>query len=206
MRKPYVRKPPGYTSARMKAMWADPEMRARMSQRPSFEERDQAIEAAGEATCAKCTRMVPLADFPVARKKRNGQPRYAYCKTCHGAYQRERRLQTFYKITPEEYERMLVHQNGGCALCHRPPARVRLAVDHDHRTGLIRGLLCNWCNRAIGQFRDDVDKVRQVVTYFTDPPSITPLGGRRIGTPGRVTNKVATQRRLIAKREKKEPA
>ena len=55
-----------------------------------------------------------------------------------------------YGITGEEYNAMLAAQHGGCALCGAPPTRNRLAVDHDHETGRVRGILCMPCNRTLG--------------------------------------------------------
>jgi len=52
-------------------------------------------------------------------------------------------------VSLEQYEEMLARQNGGCAICGNPPKTRRLDVDHDHRTGKIRGLLCHRCNRAL---------------------------------------------------------
>ena len=52
-------------------------------------------------------------------------------------------------VTPAEYARMLAAQNGHCALCPNTPKTRRLSVDHDHRTGAVRGLLCYRCNRAL---------------------------------------------------------
>ncbi len=60
-----------------------------------------------------------------------------------------------YGITVEQYDAMLRQQNGLCAICGRAPKRFRLAVDHDHETGEIRGLLCTRCNLGLGWFRDD---------------------------------------------------
>lgn len=52
-------------------------------------------------------------------------------------------------VSIEEYDRMLAAQGGGCAICHNPPKNRRLHVDHDHKTGKVRGLLCFRCNRAL---------------------------------------------------------
>jgi hypothetical protein len=52
-------------------------------------------------------------------------------------------------VTDEQYERLLAAQGGHCALCPSTPKTRRLHVDHDHRTGLVRGLLCHRCNRGI---------------------------------------------------------
>jgi hypothetical protein len=52
-------------------------------------------------------------------------------------------------VTPDEYARLLAGQHGHCALCPNTPKTRRLSVDHDHRTGAVRGLLCYRCNRAL---------------------------------------------------------
>jgi hypothetical protein len=52
-------------------------------------------------------------------------------------------------VTTEQYEAMLRAQGGGCAICGNPPKTRRLDVDHDHKTGQVRGLLCHRCNRAL---------------------------------------------------------
>jgi hypothetical protein len=52
-------------------------------------------------------------------------------------------------ITADEYDRLLAVQDGHCALCPNKPKTRRLHVDHDHRTGRIRGLLCHRCNRVM---------------------------------------------------------
>jgi hypothetical protein len=52
-------------------------------------------------------------------------------------------------ITDDAYEQLLEAQEGGCAICGNPPKTRRLSVDHNHRTGKVRGLLCFRCNRAL---------------------------------------------------------
>jgi hypothetical protein len=52
-------------------------------------------------------------------------------------------------LSVEEYDAMLKAQGGGCAICGNPPKTRRLDVDHDHKTGKVRGLLCHRCNRAL---------------------------------------------------------
>jgi Recombination endonuclease VII len=52
-------------------------------------------------------------------------------------------------ITDADYEALLAAQGGGCAICGNPPKTRRLHVDHDHKTGKVRGLLCHRCNRAL---------------------------------------------------------
>lgn len=73
-----------------------------------------------------------------------------------------------YGITIEQYDVMLDEQGGLCAICkreeNRKPLR-RLAVDHCHSTGKIRGLLCSRCNTAIGQFCDNPEIMKSAMSY-----------------------------------------
>lgn len=62
---------------------------------------------------------------------------------------REAHLKYTYGITTEDYNQMLKEQDGKCAVCGKPPKTMRLAVDHCHKTGKIRGLLCSYCNRRV---------------------------------------------------------
>lgn len=66
---------------------------------------------------------------------------------------RAMRLKRKFDITLEEYNTMLTEQDGVCAICKAPPDTrwKRLAVDHDHLTGKIRGLLCMTCNTMLGR-------------------------------------------------------
>lgn len=82
-----------------------------------------------------------------------------------GKDQRHNQLRTNYGITMEDYQAMLSAQNGVCAICRCRPDHT-LHVDHDHRTGLVRGLLCRNCNRGIGCLRDDLDLLRNAVEYL----------------------------------------
>jgi len=75
--------------------------------------------------------------------------------------------------SPEEIEILLAKQNGGCAICgaregHRSARgrSCRLAIDHDHQTGTIRGLLCNNCNRGLGRFKDSIALLEAAIRYL----------------------------------------
>lgn len=73
-----------------------------------------------------------------------------------------------YGITESDYLAMLEAQGGTCAICHqaeRIPGR-SLAIDHDHETGRVRGLLCASCNRGIGMLGDDVDRLASAIEYL----------------------------------------
>jgi hypothetical protein len=68
----------------------------------------------------------------------------------HKDVTRQTKLRVRYGITPECYEDMLAKQGGVCAICGGEPHRYRLAVDHDHKSGKVRSLLCSPCNTALG--------------------------------------------------------
>jgi hypothetical protein len=81
-----------------------------------------------------------------------------------------------YGITPKEYNSLLAEQGGVCAICQKPETELggkhkrlvrQLAVDHDHETGQVRGLLCRRCNTAIGFLGDDVAGLWRAIDYLT---------------------------------------
>ena len=86
-----------------------------------------------------------------------------------------RLLEKKYGIRRDEYDKLVRQQGGVCFICLRDPRRFttrkyrhNLAVDHDHNTGEIRGLLCRHCNSMISRWlHDDVDKIKRVLKYFT---------------------------------------
>lgn len=82
------------------------------------------------------------------------------------AMQRRWKLSARYGITIEQYAEMMQVQESKCALCrYIPSPRKRLAVDHDHVTGEVRGLLCHWCNKYLGWIGDTPDKLARVLLY-----------------------------------------
>ena len=92
-----------------------------------------------------------------ARKWRAANPEKSknnYLKKCYG-------------ITLEQYNEMLIKQNGVCAICcEKDPNFDNLAVDHDHKTNKVRGLLCHLCNRALGMFKDDGIRIKNAIIYL----------------------------------------
>ena len=81
--------------------------------------------------------------------------------------QRKANLKHRFGMTLEEYDELFEAQNGGCAICGGSNASGRrLAVDHDHETGTVRGLLCFECNVGLGKFKDDVTIVRRATRYL----------------------------------------
>jgi predicted nucleic acid-binding Zn ribbon protein len=75
-----------------------------------------------------------------------------------------------YGVTSEDYVKMFEAQGGRCAVCgrHQAEFELRLCVDHDHVDGVVRGLLCKWCNFGLGYFRDRPDVLRKAAAYLED--------------------------------------
>lgn len=108
----------------------------------------------------------------------------AYCRGCWNAYQSTYRRRRYaeeaeyrekiklaarlrrYGISPEHYTQMLEDQDGACAICQRTPTERELGVDHCHKTGRIRGLLCADCNGAIGMLQEDPAIMRRAIRYL----------------------------------------
>ena len=87
---------------------------------------------------------------------------------------REKRLNNFYGITSQEYTFLLQQQNNKCACCGVDQGDVAsFNVDHDHKDGRVRGLLCRRCNLGIGQLGDKVDGLMAAVAYLQDQTTRT---------------------------------
>jgi hypothetical protein len=81
------------------------------------------------------------------------------------------RMRKRYGITLEDYERMMVEQGGGCAICGLTEnqwknAPTKLCVDHDHDSGLVRGLLCRRCNVGLGALGDSEEGLERALAYL----------------------------------------
>lgn len=91
-------------------------------------------------------------------------------------------LKRKYGITIADYDRMFDAQNGVCAICleARPEERT-LHVDHDHETGVIRGLLCFRCNNALGDFREEYELFQRAANYLDRDDELAALVRKRVG-------------------------
>lgn len=70
-----------------------------------------------------------------------------------------------YGLTPAQYDSMVREQNGLCKICSNPPS-MRLCVDHNHKTGKIRGLLCHSCNNAMGLLKENQTILHSMIKYL----------------------------------------
>lgn len=133
-----------------------------------------------------CKQAKPLSEFHLTKSgARDG--RFSYCKPCRIAYTNrwkksnpERALEMSRKyilakrfgITLSDYDAMLERCGGVCQICGKPESQthrnMRLAVDHCHKTGKVRGLLCSLCNTAIGKLNDDPAILQRAIDYLND--------------------------------------
>lgn len=136
--------------------------------------------APGMQRCLYCERDLPFDHFGADRNMKSG--RDARCLECVRSYMRarhhlykdggkltwrKRHLERTYGLTEDEYNALLTAQNGVCAICCGvPKGRRSLVVDHDHKTGKVRGLLCSPCNTGLGGFRDSRMRMRTAIAYL----------------------------------------
>lgn len=73
-----------------------------------------------------------------------------------------------YGIQPEIYYKLLNEQENRCIICKKEENKRNLSIDHSHKTGKVRGLLCSNCNRGIGFLKDDVEILKNAILYLTD--------------------------------------
>jgi hypothetical protein len=130
----------------------------------------------GSQRCLSCGIQKPFSEFHRDRDRASGHS--VYCKPCACAKTREwyaadpgrardltrRRL---FGLKPGEYTVMVASQNGLCACCGEEPGQKGLQVDHCHRTGRVRSLLCGPCNLGLGSFKDDPERLRKAISYLT---------------------------------------
>ncbi len=95
---------------------------------------------------------------------------YTVCTECARVANRKWRDRRF----DQAYLRLFEEQDGVCAICGEPETAVlrgrtlKLSVDHDHETGVIRGLLCHACNLGLGKFKDRVELLEKAIAYLED--------------------------------------
>lgn len=116
----------------------------------------------GILRCKRCRRKKDRALFT----ERHGPAHKVYAET-QRPLARKWRLDKHYGMTPGDFDRMVEAQNGVCAICNSPPGRhPHLCIDHCHKTGKVRGLLCHKCNMVLGVVKDDVDTIQRLIRYL----------------------------------------
>jgi hypothetical protein len=120
----------------------------------------------------------PMTVRPVVAKS-GGRCRTHWRKVCQERRARahEARVEKVYGLARGQYEKLYEAQGGRCYICQRATGKTRrLSVDHDHKTGYVRGLLCRPCNSLLGHIRDDVLVSKRITYYLQYPPAHLVLG------------------------------
>lgn len=133
-----------------------------------------------DRACNVCKETKPATAFDFSYSTHRNTRRKV-CKPCrykqhkvypsrHGFGLRKSNLRVKYNMTPQDYEWMFERQGGVCKICqlanNNPRWGGMLAVDHCHATGKVRGLLCDKCNRALGQLDDSIPKLESAIAYL----------------------------------------
>ncbi len=144
--------------------------------------KDIGLDPNGRRTCHACQTIKKNTEFQVCKTARRG--RKNECMECcrermnqkHRDYHKRNPnrkpaydLRTKYGLTMDEHESMVQACGNLCECCGRPQTHKRhkrLVVDHCHRTGKTRGLLCSLCNTAIGQLGDSVEVLTKCIEYL----------------------------------------
>jgi hypothetical protein len=149
-----------------------------------------------EKRCCRCRAIKPLNAFRKRKIHRDGLS--CHCKDC-GAESRKREnaqrrlrrranpekeryidLWRHYRLTKEDHISLLKAQDGKCAICRGTEVKngkhKHLHVDHCHKTGVVRGLLCGQCNHILGHCRDSVEILSRTILYLSETKRSEPKG------------------------------
>ena len=99
-------------------------------------------------------------------KKKSPEKTLAYAKSYRERNKSKLQIKKLekYGLTQEEYDKLLETNEGKCHVCDTRSKR-SLCIDHSHKDGSIRGLLCTNCNLALGQVKDNVDTLNKMIKY-----------------------------------------
>ena len=116
--------------------------------------------------CNSCHKTKTTEEFAPSHATNDGW--VGSCRPCQKLKTKDTALKETYGITLTEYDAMAENQDHVCAICGSPSKDTgkALAVDHDHRTGAVRELLCGPCNRGLGLFEDRADLLTAAAAYL----------------------------------------
>jgi Recombination endonuclease VII len=124
--------------------------------------------------CCTCKESVPISLFGKDRSRADGYQ--ARCKPCTRSIKKKynpessrfAQIKHLYGITRDQYEDLLTKQDHKCAICKADECTTgrQFAVDHDHKTGTVRGLLCADCNLTLGKFNDEIERFKAAIAYL----------------------------------------
>ena len=130
-------------------------------------------------TCTHCKIDKPEKDYYIRKNRPNGKGRLSECKECMKSrvmnrYNKDpdlvndKRAAKLYGITLEQVQEMREQSGGVCGICNREGKHhhKRLVIDHDHKTGKVRGLICSSCNSMIGWCGEDTQTLQNLIEYL----------------------------------------
>lgn len=134
--------------------------------------------------CCKCEDVLDDTLFERYTNHKGKTKRRLVCNDCHinNIHPRNRTEELYkpvnrnrksfnyieYKIKPEDYNRIYDNQKGRCKICDIPQSELKrsLSIDHCHKTGRVRGLLCQDCNLMLGLAKDRIEILRKSIVYL----------------------------------------
>jgi hypothetical protein len=143
--------------------------------------------------CNLCKIEKPFSDFHIAKQGKNAPIYKGRCKECYRKkeiqkyhsltpeekaqkrksnpcntpeYRKQYKLKTYYGLTVEEFSSMILKQNNQCKICQDQLENPQ--VDHCHTTGKVRGILCRACNTSLGLLKENVNTLRNMISYIND--------------------------------------
>lgn len=156
--------------------------------------RYRSSEDVSDKECTKCHEILPVDNFLFINKDKGY--RSSYCNTCRNKeigskrgydFYRKRKLRRDYSLTVEDFDVMLLQQGNRCKICGKEfkdcsknPVKNSVCIDHDHSTGKVRGLLCDYCNKGLGFFKDSIVNLQSAIEYLT-PQGVSLIYTEKLG-------------------------
>jgi DNA-directed RNA polymerase subunit RPC12/RpoP len=130
-------------------------------------------------TCTQCKKEKSENDFYIRKNRLNSKGRLSECKECTKSRNSKRykkdpdlindmRAAKTYGLTLEQVQEMREKSGGICSICNREGKHhhKRLVIDHDHKTGKVRDLICSTCNSMIGWCGEDTQTLQNLIDYL----------------------------------------
>ena len=128
-------------------------------------------ERAKKKRCYLCNKIKPASKFYISNITSDGL--HGCCKKCSNRHALQNQHKRLYGITPKIHRYILKTQGGVCAICKKDTTgtKKKLALDHNHKTGHVRGILCDKCNLLIGYADDDIKILKSAIKYLKESDS-----------------------------------
>lgn len=129
---------------------------------PRYARKGSLPDENGNKKCSKCLESKNVSNFVKAKNTMDGLS--SSCKKC----QRNYACIKNYGITLEDYDNLLKSQGGKCACCRKNQEEHEKTfhIDHCHKTGKVRGIVCFHCNSALGMIKDSIETTENIISYL----------------------------------------